>query len=206
MQNMKSMNSRKIESVQGNAVYLEGSDIDTDQIIPGRFLTCVTFDELGPNLFYDMRTGADGNLNNHILNQDIGKKASILFADHNFGCGSSREHAPQALKKFGFSAIVAGSYAEIFHSNCVAIGLPCAVLGDTERKEIQNYLKSHPKAEVKLDILNQQIEIDSKIYPCTMKKSIQDSFLEGTWDMLGTLMGNQEQTARLGVKLGYLNE
>ena len=107
----------KIEEVKGKGVYVQGNDIDTDRIIPARFMKCVTFDGLGEFLFYDVRKDDDGNDKEHPLNQPKFAEASILISNANFGCGSSREHAPQALYRYGFSAIVAESFAEIFFGN-----------------------------------------------------------------------------------------
>ena len=118
----------KIEHVAGPAVHVPGEDIDTDRIIPARFLKCVTFDGLGEQLFYDVRFAPDGSATGHPLDDPRYARAQVLVADRNFGCGSSREHAPQAIAKRGFRAIVAESFAEIFFGNATAIGLPCVAL------------------------------------------------------------------------------
>src|ERR1700722_9491283 len=115
----------KITRVAGRAVHVPGNDIDTDRIIPARYLKCVTFDGLGEGLFYDVRKNADGSDKPHPLNDPRFAGATVLLSGANFGCGSSREHAPQAILKYGFKAIVAESFAEIFFGNCTAIGIPC---------------------------------------------------------------------------------
>ena len=116
----------KITSVSGRAVTVPGNDIDTDRIIPARFMKCVTFDGLGEFLFYDVRKNADGSDRAHPLNDPRFKGATILLSGANFGCGSSREHAPQAIQKYGFKAVVAENFAEIFFGNSVTLGIPCA--------------------------------------------------------------------------------
>src|SRR5471032_930838 len=116
----------KITSVTGRGVCVPGNDIDTDRIIPARYLKCVTFDGLGEFLFQDVRKHADGTDLPHSLNEARFKGATILLSGANFGCGSSREHAPQAIQKYGFKAVIAESYAEIFFGNCTTLGIPCA--------------------------------------------------------------------------------
>jgi len=126
----------KITTVSGQAVYVPGNDIDTDRIIPARFMKCVTFDGLGEYLFHDVRYDEDGNEKNHSLNDPRFKGASIMLSDSNFGCGSSREHAPQSLFRAGFRAIVAGNFAEIFFGNATNLGMPCVSMSDPDRKRL----------------------------------------------------------------------
>ena len=121
-----------MDKLSGRAVYVPGNDIDTDRIIPARFLKCVTFDELGPSLFYDARFSEDGTSKNHPLDQAQFKGAEVLISDANFGCGSSREHAPQAIQKFGLKAVIAGSFAEIFHGNWSLYS--CAKISPTDHR------------------------------------------------------------------------
>ena len=125
-----------ISKIHGKAVYVKGNDIDTDRIIPARFLKCVTFDELGPALFFDERFDANGRSKGHVLDQPEHKGASVLISDANFGCGSSREHAPQALQKFGINAVIAESFAEIFHGNCTTLGIPCVIMQKEDRARL----------------------------------------------------------------------
>ena len=108
----------KIKTISGRGLPLLGNDIDTDQIIPARYMKCVTFDDLGKYVFYDARFSANGNKKDHPFNQEKYKDAKILIVNRNFGCGSSREHAPQSLMRFGIAAIVGESFAEIFSGNC----------------------------------------------------------------------------------------
>ena len=130
------MSGVSIGKVNGRGVYVAGNDIDTDRIIPARYLTCVTFDELGPALFYDVRFDEDGNPKGHVLDDPRFAGAEVLISDDNFGCGSSREHAPQAIMRFGLKVVIAGSFAEIFHGNCTTLGIPCVVMDSENRLEL----------------------------------------------------------------------
>ena len=130
------MTGTRISKISGKGVYVKGNDIDTDRIIPARFLKCVTFDELGPALFYDVRFDSDGSSLNHPLDAPQHAGAEILISDANFGCGSSREHAPQAIQKFGLKAVIAESFAEIFHGNCTTLGIPCVVMDKQDRARL----------------------------------------------------------------------
>jgi 3-isopropylmalate/(R)-2-methylmalate dehydratase small subunit len=122
----------KIAKIEGKGVYVTGNDIDTDRVIPARFMKCVTFDGLGEYLFYDVRFNKDGSSKGHPLDNPKHKGATILLSGANFGCGSSREHAPQALQKFGMRAVIAESFAEIFAGNCTSLGIPCIELSGPE--------------------------------------------------------------------------
>ena len=126
----------KISNINGQCISLIGNDIDTDRIIPARFLKCVNFDSLGEFVFEDDRKNLKGK---HPFDLEEYKNASILVVNSNFGCGSSREHAPQALMRWGIKAIIGESFADIFYSNCIAIGIPCFTLPKKFIKEIQHY-------------------------------------------------------------------
>src|SRR5512146_2174600 len=138
----------KITSVAGRAVSVPGNDIDTDRIIPARFMKCVTFDGLGEFLFYDVRKNADGTDKPHPLNEARFKGATILLSGSNFGCGSSREHAPQALQKYGFKAVIAENFAEIFFGNSTTIGLVCVNAEREDIAKIAAALEKNPATEV----------------------------------------------------------
>ena len=129
----------RISKIHGKCISLIGDDIDTDRIIPARFLKCVNFDDLGKSVFADDRKNLNGK---HPFDLDSHKVASILIVNSNFGCGSSREHAPQALMRWGIKAIIGESFADIFYSNCIAIGIPCLTLPKSEIKNIQTYMEN----------------------------------------------------------------
>jgi len=192
-----------ITKVAGRGVYVPGNDIDTDRIIPARFLKCVTFDELGPSLFFDERFDADGNSKGHPLDEDKHAGAEILISDDNFGCGSSREHAPQAIQKFGLKAVIAGSFAEIFHGNCTTLGIPCVVMDQENRSRLAAQVESNPDEELILDLEGQQIIFANEIYPMTMKASTREAFLAATYDPLDNLLSARDQIQDTAQKLGY---
>lgn len=192
-----------ISKVAGRGVYVPGNDIDTDRIIPARFLKCVTFDELGPSLFFDERFDADGNSKGHPLDEDKYAGAEILISDDNFGCGSSREHAPQAIQKFGLKAVIAGSFAEIFHGNCTTLGIPCVVMDEQSRSKLAEQVQSNPNEELILDLEGEQIIFANEIYPMSMKASTREAFLAATYDPLDNLLSARDQIQDTAQKLGY---
>ncbi|MDQ3398805.1 MAG: 3-isopropylmalate dehydratase small subunit, partial [Deinococcota bacterium] len=152
----------KITRVTGKGVYIPGQDIDTDRIIPARYLKCVTFDDLAEGLFYDVRYTEDGGETAHPLNDLRFKGATILLAGANFGCGSSREHAPQAIYRYGFRALIAESFAEIFYGNSVTLGMPCVEATKEQIEDIATRIEADPRAEISLDILNSTVSCGEK--------------------------------------------
>ncbi len=197
------MSGNVIQKVDGRAVYIKGNDIDTDRIIPARFLKCVTFDELGPALFYDERFHADGRSRDHVLDQAPHKGAEILVSDANFGCGSSREHAPQAIQKFGFKAVIAGSFAEIFHGNCTTLGIPCVAMEKDDRARLTALMAAAPDAEVIIDIENLKVICANTTFPVAMKASAREAFLGATYDPLDNLLAGRAQIDATAQRLGY---
>ena len=137
MQSEFSLPIGKITQINGQCISLIGNDIDTDRIIPARFLKCVNFDSLGESVFEDDRATLKGQ---HPFDLEENKNATILIVNSNFGCGSSREHAPQALMRWGIKAIIGESFADIFYSNCIAIGIPCFTLPKKSIQVIQKYI------------------------------------------------------------------
>lgn len=193
-----------LEKVAGRGVYVQGNDIDTDRIIPARFLKCVTFDELGPSLFYDVRFTEDGESKQHVLDAPAHQGAEILISDDNFGCGSSREHAPQAIQKFGLKAVIAGSFAEIFHGNCTTLGIPCVVMAKEDRAKLAVDVASHPDEDLILDLKTLQVIFANSIYPVEMKESAREAFLTATYDPLDNLLSAKQEISARAEKLGYI--
>ena len=142
------MNDNSIKKLEGKAVYVPGDDVDTDRIIPARFMKCITFDGLGEYLFYDVRYNEDGSKKEHNLNDVRFSEATIIVSGNNFGCGSSREHAPQSIQKAGFKAVIAGSFAEIFFGNSTNLGVVCVVVGNEDRKQIAELIDQNPELTV----------------------------------------------------------
>lgn len=194
----------KIKKVSGKAVPIPGDDIDTDQIIPARFMKCITFDGLGEYAFYDARFHEDGSEKAHPLNDPAFKDATILVSGSNFGCGSSREHAPQSLYRFGFRGIVAESYAEIFFGNSTTLGMPCMSLERGDLDVFAAYVKKNPQAEVVLDVENREVRADDQVWKAQLVESARDSLLEGRWDPIADLIEGVEAVGTVAKRLGYL--
>lgn len=192
----------QIMSVTGRGIPLLGNDIDTDRIIPARFLRCVTFDGLGENVFADDRAQSSGT---HSFDQSQYQNAKILVVNSNFGCGSSREHAPQSIMRWGIKAIIGESFAEIFLGNCVAIGMPCATATPTVVARLQALIAGSPDQEFSLDLENQTIAGDSFKETVSIKEGNRQMFINGTWDACGQLLNQAEQIKATGANLPYVN-
>ncbi|HXN36294.1 MAG TPA: 3-isopropylmalate dehydratase small subunit [Opitutaceae bacterium] len=194
----------KITRVAGRAVHVPGNDIDTDRIIPARFMKCVTFDGLGEYLFYDVRRNADGSEKPHPLNEARFKGASILLSGVNFGCGSSREHAPQALQKFGIRAVIAEGFAEIFFGNCVTLGMPCVTAGRQDIHRIAEAVEADPGTEVSIDIAAQRVSFAGQIAGVSIRESARDALIHGRWDPIGELIEGAGDAAKVAKGLRYM--
>lgn len=181
----------KVTQVTGTGVYVPGSDIDTDRIIPARFMKCVTFDGLGEFAFYDVRYDKDGNLTGHPLDDPRFKGASILFSGTNFGCGSSREHAPQALYRFGIRAVIAQSFAEIFFGNCTTLGIPCVCATAEDIKSLSDAVEKNPSIEVKVDLEAQRVFFGDQNFTIAMPETAREALTTGQWDPIAGLLENQ---------------
>jgi 3-isopropylmalate/(R)-2-methylmalate dehydratase small subunit len=179
---------RKILEVKGTCVSVPGDDVDTDRIIPARYLKCVTFDGLGESLFYDVRFDQNGNPTNCSLNDLRFAGATILICGRNFGCGSSREHAPQAIYRYGFRAIVAESFAEIFFGNATTLGLPCVSASRGDLGRIRQVVDSEPKREMIIDLTAEVIRFGDSEFPASIRPSARDALINGRWDPIGELL------------------
>src|SRR4051812_6635107 len=194
----------KITSRTGRGVYVPGNDIDTDRIIPARFMKCVTFDGLGEFLFYDVRKNADGTDKPHPLNDPRFKGATILFSGANFGCGSSREHAPQAIQKYGFKAVVAEGFAEIFFGNCTTLGIPCATASRADIAKIAATIEANPATEIVFDVAKQEIRFAGQTVKVNVRETARDALVNGRWDAIGELLDGVPQAKATAAKLPYL--
>ena len=199
------MKENTIKEIKGSGIYVQGNDIDTDRIIPARFMKCVTFDGLGEYLFYDVRNDTDGNKKEHPLNDPRFEGASILISDNNFGCGSSREHAPQSIQKAGYSAVIAGSFAEIFFGNSTNLGIVCASVEDIERKQIIAELEKDPSLQITIDVENKRIKAGSIEVYFTIKEGARESLLSGSYDTLNELLEGEDQISSVVSKLAYMD-
>ncbi|MGD1856051.1 MAG: 3-isopropylmalate dehydratase small subunit [Leptolyngbyaceae cyanobacterium] len=192
----------QIMSVSGRGIPLSGNDIDTDRIIPARFLRCVTFDGLGENVFADDRAQSNDS---HPFNQPQYQGAKILVVNSNFGCGSSREHAPQSIMRWGISGIVGESFAEIFLGNCVAIGLPCVTAPPDTVTQLQAMIVSAPDTELTLDLEALTVSGGDLKKPVTIKEGNRQMFLNGTWDACGQLLQRAEKIQATAAQLPYVS-
>ena len=190
-----------IKNIKATALPMPGSDIDTDRIIPARFLRCVTFDGLGSNAFYDERFETDGTPKAHPMNEEKYNGSEIIISGNNFGCGSSREHAPQAIKRAGFKAVIAESFAEIFYGNSSVLGLVCVTLPQESINELIAAVQNSPKEVLALDIENRVLKAFGKEYQITVKDTLRTALINGTYDPLAELMRNSDKTAAINKKL-----
>ncbi|MFM2302962.1 MAG: hypothetical protein RLZZ135_365 [Cyanobacteriota bacterium] len=191
----------KISSISSTGIPLTGNDIDTDRIIPARFLRCVTFDGLGANVFEDDRAQLQGK---HPFDLPQFQGAKILVVNSNFGCGSSREHAPQALAKWGIQAIVGESYSEIFFGNCVAMGIPCLTADSATTTRLQEIITSDSKTPITIDLVALQVQCGDFTAPLSIGEGFRQQLTNGTWDACGQLVANATQTKATAAKLPYV--
>jgi 3-isopropylmalate/(R)-2-methylmalate dehydratase small subunit len=191
---------KKVPQVDGKGVPVVGNDIDTDRIIPARFLRCVTFDGLGEHAFADDRTQANQQ---HPFDLPQYQGAKILVVNANFGCGSSREHAPQAIMKWGIEAIVGESFAEIFSGNCIANGVPCVTASAETINSLQKTLQANPEIVLSIDLANLQVTCGEFAAPVAMKDGDRQMLITGTWDTCGQLVENTPQIQTTAAKIPY---
>jgi len=194
----------KITQVSGTAVSMRGNDIDTDRIIPARYLKEITFARMGEYPFYDERFDSEGKQKPHPLNDPKYKGASILFVNKNFGCGSSREHAPQALFRFGISAIVGESFAAIFAGNCIMMGVPTITVTSGEIEELMKSVENAPQTPYKVDLEAKTLSYGERQIRFELQDSNQRALLSGFWDSTSILRANLDKVKHTAAKLPYM--
>ncbi len=192
----------RITAVAGTGVPVRGDDIDTDRIIPARYLKAVTFDGLGDHAFQDERVAADGSRKGHPFDDPRYAGAQVLFVNGNFGCGSSREHAPQALYRSGIRAIVGGSFAEIFAGNCLVMGLP--LLTSDRVAEWQDRIEAAPDTPVRVDLEACTITLGGDTWPVEMPEAARRSLVAGTWDSTAALLAGDQAIGATAARIPYL--
>ena len=194
-----------VQQVTGRAVFIPGADIDTDRIIPARFMKCVTFDGLGEFAFYDVRFNPDtGEKTDHPLNDPRFSGASILVAGVNFGCGSSREHAPQSLRKYGFNAVIAESFAEIFFGNSTTLAMPCVIASAADVVKLRDAIEADPATVVTIDVDQLRVTTSGGLdFPVTMPESARDALISGRWDPIQELLDNDAAIEAKARELHY---
>jgi 3-isopropylmalate/(R)-2-methylmalate dehydratase small subunit len=192
-----------IRSISGRAIPVSGNDIDTDRIIPARFLRCVTFDGLGEHAFEDDRKQLKAQGKTHAWDDTRFTGARVLVVNSNFGCGSSREHAPQALNKWGITAIVGVSFSDIFYGNCVAMGLPCLRVSVADSEAIQAAVVANPTVEVTVDIDALEVRAGGTSWKGQMGAGHRQQFLTGQWDATSELIAGLAQVKATAKRLPY---
>ena len=180
---------------------LRGDDIDTDRIIPARYLRCVVFDGLGEHAFEDDRAQSKGD---HPIDDPRFIGANVLIVGRNFGCGSSREHAPQSLMRRGFHAFVGGSFAEIFAGNCTALGLPCFVLAPGDLDALMNAVEARPAQKLTVDVAARSVTCDVGTFAASIPEGTRHALLEGSWNATAVLLDAGDAIERAAAKLPYV--
>ena len=191
----------KITEVIGKAVPVPGADMDTDRIIPARFLKCITFDELAGTMFYDERFNADGSSKGHPIDAPQHAGAVIILGGENFGCGSSREHAPQAIKRSGIAAVVAESFAEIFFGNSTGIGLPCVCASHDALVQAIRLTEQAPDTAWTLSLADMTLRGGELCLPVRMPEEAREALMQGRWDAVVELMNAPEAVEALAAHM-----
>ena len=201
-----STSTAEIRQISGRAVAVRGNDVDTDRIIPARYMKELTFDSLGQYSFYDQRFDASGKTTDHPFNDSRYQGAKVLLVNKNFGCGSSREHAPQALKRWGIRAIVGESFAEIFAGNCSAIGVPTLTVGPEEIERLMKQVEAKPDTQLHIDLESRTLQAGSSKLSFFLPESQARVLLSGTWDTTTTLLEGLEQIQATAARLPYVKD
>ena len=199
-----STTASKIERVTGRAIGVRGDDIDTDRIIPARYLKTITFEGLGDHVFEDDRREATGKGLVHPFDAPEHKGARLLLVQSNFGCGSSREHAPQAIARWGIGGIIACSYAEIFFGNSLMIGLPCATASPEHIAELIAISESQPELEFTLDLAASTVTAGGRSWPVVFPETVRTALRTGGWDATGQLLQDYDAVQRVAAALPYV--
>jgi len=193
-----------VKRVSGSGIPVRGNDIDTDQIIPARFMKVVTFDGLGEFVFFDQRFDDDDDEKEHPFNEPQYQDASILVVNANFGCGSSREHAPQALMRWGIDAVVGESFAEIFAGNCLALGIPTVSADADEIEALQDWVAANPDGEIDIDVPGETVTYDDRTIDAAVDDAQREMLVEGIWDTTALMLANAPAVEERARSLPYV--
>ncbi|WP_267161841.1 3-isopropylmalate dehydratase small subunit [Halovenus salina] len=194
-----------VSTVSGAAVPIRGNDIDTDQIIPARFLKVVTFEGLGQFAFFDQRYDENDEPTDHPMNQSRHEDATVLVVNANFGCGSSREHAPQALMRWGIDAIVGESFAEIFAGNCLSLGIPTVTASSDEIEALQDWVDANPDGEVTVDVEGETVTYGSTTVEAGVDEGQRTALVDGIWDTTALMRSNEAAIEATAAELPYVD-
>jgi 3-isopropylmalate/(R)-2-methylmalate dehydratase small subunit len=196
---------RFIDTINGRAIPLRGHDIDTDRIIPARFLKCVSFEGLETHAFEDDRRQLAERGQVHTFSNPRYQGASVLLVNGNFGCGSSREHAPQALQRWGIRAVVGESFSEIFFGNAVVLGMPCLTVSAADAETLLSAVEADPLSELTISVREQTVELRGTRYRAEIPAGAREALTTGTWDATGALLDHFEQVRSVAQQLPYIN-
>jgi 3-isopropylmalate/(R)-2-methylmalate dehydratase small subunit len=199
------MTPQRLTVIKGRGIVVRGNDIDTDRIVPARYLREITFARMGEYAFYDERFDAQGRRKAHPFNDPRFQGATILIVNENFGCGSSREHAPQALMRWGIRAMVGESFADIFSGNCGMLGMPNLLLPKPEVLRLMDFVEGNPEAEIEVDVEKRAVRYDGVEVPAKMNESIREALLQGTWDMTSLMLEAKDKIREVASWLPYMN-
>jgi len=200
------MTTSRVDTITGRGVPLRGQDIDTDRIIPARFLKSVSFEGLEGHVFEDDRKQLAERGQMHPFSDPRYSGAAVLVVNGNFGCGSSREHAPQALQRWGIRAVVGESFSEIFFGNSVALGLPCLTVSSGDADALLSAIENDPRTELTVSVARQTVEVEGRRYSATVPAGAREALTTGSWDATGALLADFDQVRRVAAKLPYLSE
>ena len=193
-----------ITDVSGTGVPIPGNDVDTDQILPARFMKEVTFDNMADYLFYDARRDENGEFNDHSLNRFEG--ANIAVVNKNFGCGSSREHAPQAMMRWGIDGVVGESFAEIFADNCKSLGIPAATADMETVTDLQEWIEDNPDGDIEIDVETETVRYDGRTVDVRIDDAMQEALIEGIWDTTALMYSNASKVEETVADLPYVEQ
>jgi len=196
--------SKRLKTI-GTGIPIPGNDTDTDRIIPARYMKCVTFDGLEKYAFYDERFHEDGSEKEHPFNESRYEGGSVFIVNKNFGCGSSREHAPQALVRFGMRAIIGESFAEIFAGNCAALGVPAVTAGQADLEKIMAVVQDRPQTEIRIDLESKIVVYGEVTAAIDMPEAFRMSLVEGLWDTTAQLLANEPEIHKTAAEIPYLS-
>ena len=196
----------EVEHVSGSGIPIRGNDIDTDQIIPARFMKVVTFDGLGEFSFFDLRFDEEDNEKDHPMNEGRFQDANVMIVNANFGCGSSREHAPQALMRWGIDAFIGESFAEIFAGNCLALGMPTVTADQETVEAIQDFADENPDADIDIDVAEQTVTYGGETVDVTVDEGQRKALVDGIWDTTALMKSNQNAIGETAANLPYVGD
>ena len=196
----------EVDYVEGSGIPIRGNDIDTDQIIPARFMKVVTFDGLGEFAFFDLRFDDEDNEKDHPFNEERFQDSNVMVVNNNFGCGSSREHAPQALMRWGIDAIIGEGFAEIFAGNCLALGIPTVTADHETINALQQWVDDNPDGKIEVDVRAETVTYGDNEINVSVDRAQREALVEGNWDTTALMKANQNAIEETASQLPYLDQ